>query len=229
VVYTHPVCTHARMRVGSGSGSVFAMRDVLLRDGSTLHLEAPRPVDFREIKAFYDGLSWESRYFRFCGYPRTDLAARAEADASGVDRVTLIGRHSGRVVASARYDVLREKGAAEVTFAVADAFQGRGIATRMLAELAAIAAGRGIRRFEAHVIADNRPMLAVFEHAGFTVERVRDGGEVTASVDITALSDEPRRSHREGGLPRRAAGCHRPGARRTGPRSPWPPRRRRGR
>ena len=31
------------------------VRDVLLRDGSTLRLQAPTPVDLDDIKAFYDG------------------------------------------------------------------------------------------------------------------------------------------------------------------------------
>jgi hypothetical protein len=62
------------------------VRDVLLRDGSTLRLQAPVPSDFGHIKAFYDGLSPESRYFRFHGYGRTDAVARAAAEASGVDR-----------------------------------------------------------------------------------------------------------------------------------------------
>ena len=52
------------------------VRDVLLRDGSTLRLEAATPADFEDIKAFYDGLSPESRYLRFHGYARTDIAAR---------------------------------------------------------------------------------------------------------------------------------------------------------
>jgi hypothetical protein len=37
------------------------VRDVLLRDGSTLRLQAPTPGDFDDIKEFYDGLSQESR------------------------------------------------------------------------------------------------------------------------------------------------------------------------
>jgi hypothetical protein len=41
------------------------------------------------------GLSPESRYFRFHGYGRTDAAARAEAEASGVDRLALIGAERG--------------------------------------------------------------------------------------------------------------------------------------
>ena len=43
------------------------VRDVLLRDGSTLRLQAPAPADFGDIQAFYDGLSPESRYMRFHG------------------------------------------------------------------------------------------------------------------------------------------------------------------
>jgi hypothetical protein len=41
------------------------VRDVLLRDGLTLRLQAPTPTDYEDIRAFYDGLSSESRYFRF--------------------------------------------------------------------------------------------------------------------------------------------------------------------
>ena len=161
------------------------VRDVLLRDGWTLRLQTPTPVDYEDIKAFYDGLSPESRYFRFHGFGRTDTVARADAEASGVDRLVLIGRHDGRVVAVAGYDGLLEPGVAEVAFAVADDDQRRGIGTRMLEQLAAIAAGRGIHRFDAEVMFENRPMLGVFEHAGFAVRRRGSGGEVTVSLDIT--------------------------------------------
>jgi acetate---CoA ligase (ADP-forming) len=160
------------------------VRDVLLRDGSTLRLQAPTPMDFEDIKAFYDGLSLESRHFRFHGFGRTDTVARADAEASGVDRLTLIGRHDGRVMAVACYVGLREPGVAEVAFAVADDDQRRGIGMRMLEQLAALAADRGIRRFDAEVMANNRPMLAVFEHAGFAVRR-EGFGELTVWLDIT--------------------------------------------
>jgi acyl-CoA synthetase (NDP forming)/RimJ/RimL family protein N-acetyltransferase len=161
------------------------VRDVLLRDGSTLRLRAPTRVDFDDIKAFYDGLSPDSRYLRFHGFGRTDAVARADAEASGVDRLALIGRQDGRVVAAAGYDELREPGVAEVAFAVADDDQQRGIGMRMLEQLAAIAADRGIHRFVAEVLANNGPMLGVFEHAGFAVRRRGSAGEVTVSLDIT--------------------------------------------
>ena len=161
------------------------VRDVLLRDGSTLRLRAPQPEDLADIKSFYDErLSDESRYMRFHGYMRTEVAARAYAEANGSDRVALIGRHGDHIVAAASYDLLREPGAAEIAFAVAEEFRGRGTATRMLEQLAAIAAERGVRRFDAEVLAMNRPMLLVFERAGFAVRRKGMGGEVTVSLDI---------------------------------------------
>jgi acetate---CoA ligase (ADP-forming) len=161
------------------------VRDVLLRDGSTLRLRAPGPEDLDDLTAFYERLSPESRYFRFHGFGRTDAAAADYANADGVDRVALIGRHGDRVVAAAGYDVLREPGAAEVAFAVADDFQGRGAATRLLEQLAAIAAERGIHRFDAEVMQGNRGMLTVFERAGFDVRRKGAYGELTVSLDIS--------------------------------------------
>ena len=171
--------------VASAPGPGSLVRDVLLSDGSTLRLQAPVPVDFDDIKAFYDGLSPKSRYLRFHGFARTDTVARADARASGVDRLALIGRRGGRVVAVATYVGLREPGVAEVAFAVADADQHRGIATRMLEQLAEIAAGRGVHRFDAYVMYENRAMLGVFEHAGFAVRRRGSSGELTVSLDIT--------------------------------------------
>ena len=161
------------------------VRDVLLRDGSTLRMQAPTPADYDDIKEFYDGLSQESRYMRFHGFGRTDAAARAAAEAGGVDRVWLIARHDRPVVAVAGFDGLREPRAAEVSFAVADGFKRRGTGTRMLEQLAEIAAQRGITRFDAEVMADNRAMLRVFEHAGFAVRRRGSFGELTVSLDIT--------------------------------------------
>ena len=161
------------------------MRDVLLRDGGTLRLQAPTPADFDEIKEFFDGLSAESHYMRFHGSGRTEIAARAAAAAGGVDRVTLIARHDAHVVAVGGFDGLREPGAAEVAFAVADDWQGRGVGTRMLEQLAEIAADRGITRFDAEVLFGNRAMLGVFEGAGFTVRRRVWFGALTVSLDIT--------------------------------------------
>jgi acetate---CoA ligase (ADP-forming) len=115
----------------------------------------------------------------------SENAAQAAANAHGDDRVTLIARFGGRVVAVAGFEGLREPRAAEVAFAVADDFQGRGVGTRMLEQLAEIAADRGIQRFDAEVLFAHGAMLRVFEDAGFAVRRASSFGEVTVSLDIT--------------------------------------------
>ena len=159
-------------------------RDVILADGSTLRLRAPGPEDYDDVKAFYDRLSPESRYMRFHGAVRTDVPSRFLVEAGGVDRVALICRHGERVVAAASYDRLLEPGVAEVAFAVADDFQRRWTATRLLEQLAAIAAERGIRRFDAEVLAVNHAALGVFKEAGFKVRRKGLGGEVRLMLDV---------------------------------------------
>jgi acetate---CoA ligase (ADP-forming) len=161
------------------------VRDVLLRDGSTLRLQAPAPADLDDIQEFFDGLSPQSRHMRFHGCVRTDLAARAAAESGGVDRVALIARHEGPVVAVASFDGLREPRAAEVAFAVADDWRRRGLATRMLEQLAEIAAARGINRFDANVLSVNRATLRVLDGAGYGLRRRGSFDELTVSLDIT--------------------------------------------
>ncbi len=169
------------------------VRDVILGDGSSLRLVAPGPGDYEDVKAFYDRLSPESRYMRFHGVVRTEFPARHVVEAGGVDRFALICRHGERVVAVASYDCLREPGAAEVSFAVADDFRRRWTATRLLEQLAAVAAERGIRRFYAEVLADNTAAMGVFQGAGFAVRREGAGGEVMVVLDITPTASASER------------------------------------
>jgi hypothetical protein len=61
--------------------------DVVLRDGSTLHLRATGPGDVEGVAGFLRGLSPDARWFRFLGSgPQVDRAARE-----------LVGRGTGLV------------------------------------------------------------------------------------------------------------------------------------
>jgi acyl-CoA synthetase (NDP forming) len=111
--------------------------------------------------------------------------------------VTLLAHLDDRVVAVAGYDRLNEPGAAEVAFAVADEMHGRGLATRLLEQLAEIAAARSITRFDAAVMAGNRAMLGVFAGAGFDTRRQTDYGEVYLTLDLRPTERyEERRADR---------------------------------
>ncbi len=167
--------------------------DVILRDGSTLRLRAPVRGDSDALVRFFAELSDQSLYLRFHGHPSVDARlVQLELEPDWAEHGALLGAvatdDGERVVALASYARLRDRDSAEVAFAVADGYQGRGIGTRLLEQLAARAARQGITRFIAEVIADNRAMLRVFSEAGFTVSRTVAGGvvEVTFPIAKTA-------------------------------------------
>jgi acetate---CoA ligase (ADP-forming) len=168
--------------------------DVILRDGSTLRLRAPLESDRQSLVRFYKELSDRSFYFRFHGHVTIDEhLVEPVLDPDWLDRGALLGSvvESGdeRVVALANYVRLRDPTMAEVAFTVADPYQGRGIGTRLVEQLAARAAAQGIERFVGEVIADNSAMIGVFERVGFEVSRTLGGGEVEMTFPIAPTAD----------------------------------------
>jgi acetyl coenzyme A synthetase (ADP forming)-like protein len=167
--------------------------DVVLRDGSTMRFRAPRRDDVEPLLAFFAGLSDESLYRRFHGHPAV-LPSTVEpmVDPDWVERGALIGLKGAAVVAAANYARLRDPRVAEVAFAVADELQGRGVATRLLEQLASAAAAVGIEEFSAEVMLDNHPMLRVFSDAGF--ETTRETVQGTAEVHLKLARTETLRA-----------------------------------
>ena len=166
------------------------VRDVILRDGSTLRLRAPRAADRDALLAFFAGLSPESLHGRFHGLPTVDahlvepfLAPDWEEHG---DLIATLGADGRRVVAHAGWARLRDVSRAEVAFAVDDAHQGRGVGTRLLEQLADTAASAGVEEFVAEVLPENRAMLGVFQAAGFEVTRTLAAGEVEVRFPIAA-------------------------------------------
>jgi acetyl coenzyme A synthetase (ADP forming)-like protein len=89
----------------------------------------------------------------------------------------LVGETAGRIVAVAHfYRHLERPELAEAAFTVEDALQGQGIGTRLLERLAEIARARGIKTFEADVLAENSRMIGVFRNCGFELKQTFDGG-----------------------------------------------------
>jgi len=167
------------------------VRDVLLRDGTALRLHAPVEADTDAVLALFEGLSERSRYLRFHGFPEIGQRLAASfVDPDWRERGALVGSvgddGSERLVALGTWARLRDPRRAEVTFAVADDFQGRGVGTRLLEQLAELAAQAGIERFVARVLADNRRMLEVFLGAGFDMTGELAEGEVEVSFPIAA-------------------------------------------
>ncbi len=90
----------------------------------------------------------------------------------------------GRLVGHALYDRLTDPTEAEVALAVADAFQGHGVGTAMLGELARVASRAGVRRFVAHVLPTNQRMLQVFRDLGFEEHARFEDGVIRVRIDL---------------------------------------------
>ena len=89
----------------------------------------------------------------------------------------LVGECGGRIVAFAGYyRAADDPDRAEVAFAIADAFQGRGIGTRLLEQLANLARAERVRTFDAYVLGENRKMMDVLLESGYRVSRRIEGG-----------------------------------------------------
>ena len=158
------------------------------RHPSRRHDPAPARTDPRRRRAlleFFRGLSQQSLHSRYHGTPAVDAhLVEPLLQADGQEAAVLIGFVEDRIVAVANFARLRDPTGAEVAFAVADDYQRRGIGTRLLERLAALAGAQGIDRFLATVLPDNRQMLRVFEAAGFEVTRDAAGGEVELAFPI---------------------------------------------
>ncbi|HSD46652.1 MAG TPA: GNAT family N-acetyltransferase, partial [Pyrinomonadaceae bacterium] len=146
--------------------------DVVLRDGSTVRIRAMRPADEAGLCALLTSLSEESRWLRFyCLQNSSAIAAEAHREAN-LERAFGLVACSGnedRVVGHAFYAASGER-RAEVAFTIANDFQGRGLGSILLGQLAQVARENDIDIFEAEVVAANHAMLHVFRASGFPIE-----------------------------------------------------------
>jgi acetyl coenzyme A synthetase (ADP forming)-like protein len=174
------------------------VRDVILREGETLRLRAPDVADAARLTGFFESLSEQSRYLRFHGVRALSGGLVTPfLDPDWKERGSLVGVMQAvgeeRIVALASWARLRDPTSAEVAFAVADALQGKGIGTRLLEQLAGLAAEAGIERFVAEVLSENVAMLSVFAEAGFDVSRRLAGGTIEVAFPI-APTDRYRKA-----------------------------------
>ncbi|HXY72267.1 MAG TPA: GNAT family N-acetyltransferase [Actinomycetota bacterium] len=165
--------------------------DVVLRDGSTVHIRPATAQDEPDMLGFLRDLSPDSRAFRFFSASvDVEREARHSVDVDYRDRYALVattGVHP-RLVGHAIY--FRTNGArAEAALAVADELQGKGLGTLLLAHLAQHASENGIETFEAIVLPQNHRMIDVFRESGFPVELKSSPGWIQAEFP-TSLTPE---------------------------------------
>ncbi len=153
-----------------------------LPDGRTLTIRPIRPEDAGLEQRFVRALSERSRYFRF-------MQALKELTPSMLARFTQIdywremaliavvgAEEQEEEIGVARYITNPDGRSCEFAVVVGDAWQGKGIAHRLISQLIDHARSRGLERMEAEILSDNSGMLELVKKLGFRIEVTEDPG-----------------------------------------------------
>ena len=173
--------------------------DVTLADGGRVRVRPILPEDKRRIADGFERLSPQSRYRRFFSslseLPDEMLAYLTELDYDNHFAFGAIDLDDPDEpgVGVARYIRLPDDPmAAEVTVAVNDDHQRRGIGTVLLDAIAVTAREHGIDRLVAYVLTDNEPVKAMLRESGAELRWDSDTGTLRAEVPIPPAGTDVR-------------------------------------
>ncbi len=164
-----------------------------LPDGTEILIRPIRPDDKGMLEQGLHNLSETSVQRRFLtpkpSFSRSELRYLTEVD--GRNHVALVAERPNAPVRAligvARYVRLPDDPeAAEVAVVVADHWQGRGLGTLLVDELAPRARARGVRRFTATMASDNAPAHRLFEKLARHAEEHRHGAVTDVVTDLAA-------------------------------------------
>jgi|WetSurMetagenome_2_1015567.scaffolds.fasta_scaffold00008_120 acyl-CoA hydrolase/RimJ/RimL family protein N-acetyltransferase len=160
-----------------------------LADGTQLYFRPIRPTDDKLLRDMCYALSERSIAFRFFkpikAFPHKFVQDFTNCDFSkDMVIVGLIQDMGGeQMVGLGSYHINKATNKAEVSFLVRDEWQAKGMGTDLLNMLTDIARKRGVTGFDAEVLEQNQPMLAVFYNSGFQVstKKMEDMYHITYS------------------------------------------------
>jgi RimJ/RimL family protein N-acetyltransferase len=152
------------------------------RSGLEILLRPVKISDEPLLKDFFYSLSDNSLYRRFISM-RKDMPHERLQEFVIIDytqqMVVLAVVPQGEkeiVVGMGQYSIIEKTHTAEVGFAVRDDYQNKGIGSELLSYLTYLAKRQGLLGFYAEVLAENRPMLHLFDKTGFDIKRRREEG-----------------------------------------------------
>ncbi len=152
------------------------------KSGLKMLLRPVRLHDEHLLKDFFYSLSSDSMYHRFIStrnaMPHEQLQKFVVIDYTKEMVILAVIEEAEREVIAGmgQYFIDEETHTAEVAFVVRDDCQGQGIGAELISYLTVLAKRSGLHGFVASVMMDNKPMIQLFEHAGFTVERRAEAG-----------------------------------------------------
>jgi RimJ/RimL family protein N-acetyltransferase len=169
-----------------------AAGDVLLRDGTRVHIRPIRPEDDRVLVEGFHQMSPLTVYQRFfSALPELseDMAWHL-SHVNYTNRMALIAEtadaNSPQLMGVARYDRTPGADVSELGLVVLDQWQGRGLGRILLREILRVAARNGLHRFTADILADNRRMLHLLATEAEIVESKSSAGVTTLLLSTKA-------------------------------------------
>jgi acetyltransferase len=155
-----------------------------LPDGTSLVIRPIRPEDAGIEQAFVRNLSDEARYFRFM-QAIDELSPQMLARFTQIDydrEMALIAvvEDDGKEteIGVARYVINPDNKSCEFAVVVADAWQKRGIAHRLMEQLMETARSHSLELVEGEVLASNHKMLQLAAKLDFSIEPSSDDPHV---------------------------------------------------
>jgi len=162
---------------------------IALRDGTTIAMRPIMPEDAERERRFVQGLSDQSRYFRFF-YQLHELTPAMLARFTQVDydrelALVALAPDGESIIGVARYIVNPDHESAEFAIVVADEWQGRGVARPLMEHLIASARRRGLARLQGAVLKTNQKMLRFTKALGFSAnDDPEDHEQVVAELAL---------------------------------------------
>ena len=163
----------------------------ILKDGSKVTIRALHPDDKEGLVRAFVALEPQTIRLRFF-YPKRSLTDDELRRLQQMDYEQHVGlaatvQCGGEEVIVGFGEYVARGQSAEIAFVVEEDWQGRGIASRLLRHLTRIARERGVVQFEAEVLKENGPMLAVLRRSGLPMT-TRNGGD---TVLVTLVLSTP--------------------------------------
>jgi GNAT superfamily N-acetyltransferase len=171
----------------------------ILKDGSKVTIRAIHPDDKDGLVRAFVALEPQTIRLRFF-YPKQSLTDDELRRLQQMDYQQQVGlaatvQCGGEEVIVGFGEYVACDQSAEIAFVVEEDWQGRGIGRRLLQHLIRIACERGVVQFEAEVLKENGPMLAVFRHSGLAMTtRNSDDTVLVTLVLSTPPPSEPNSS-----------------------------------
>ncbi|MEM0118072.1 MAG: GNAT family N-acetyltransferase [Conexivisphaerales archaeon] len=161
--------------------------EVVLKDGSTVHVREVVQEDKELLREFLNSLSSETIANRFFGIGIDREAALSVLIPKSND-YALVALREGRIIAHACYHITSDK-RAEAAVVVADSYQGKGLGTILLGQLVQHAERKGILVFDAYVQPENYRMISVLRKLGYQVSLKAEPGAIKASFTISSIHE----------------------------------------